>query len=379
MKLDTMKEKKKKQKSYDLRYPKEICRFDDDFLQDDLAYIQDIKILNTLKQKCEDAKILWEASDQASIYNLSEGYVKGNDPISYVFTRPKQFLVYLHLAISYAKLLASKGRLDRHRSLSVDKQTIGKLYCDSFGKAKFCLERELYTCDMNFSHPFAKIILIRTPDEAVQEIQSANYKREEALFIRASNSDRKIILDTIVEQIALHKNIVLHRFQISTEAIFASSAIVGSNHYKSDLSILYDRISSLSKNNLICAIHSIFPSALSRAGLEGFEGTIGHLALVFSKNALTQDKNFSLSLLNSRFLNNNIAFGAIAMDPTQKGYKNKAIGSVPSLHSCQALEQLADFMTIERRYIRPGFRIPCAPSFTPGLKKQHTLFVKQFK
>ncbi|MES2024168.1 MAG: hypothetical protein V4448_01295 [Pseudomonadota bacterium] len=367
------------QKGYDLRYPTDISRFDDNFSHEGLAPVRDVKILNKLKLKCEEAKILWEAADQSSIYNLEDVFDLRNDSASYVFTQHKQFLVYLHLAVSYAKLLTSNGRLNRHRSLLLEAKAIYSFYVDSFNKAKFCLESWQSSYDLNFSHPFAKLIFLGSPDTALQEVQSAIYKKEEALFIRVSNADQKIILDTLSENLARNKNVVIHRFQISTEVIFAPHTRIDSSQFKSDLNIVFDRINHLSNNNLICAINSIFPSALSQTGLQGFEGTIGHLALIFSKNAFTQNKNLFSSLQNSS-LNDGIVFGAVAMDPTQDGYRSKAVGNLSSSHPRQALEQLADYMTIERRYLRPGFRIPSVPSLAPFLKQQqHTLFVKQFK
>lgn len=367
------------QKGYEIRYPLDICRFDDDFAHEGLVSVRDNKILNRLKLKCEDAKILWEASDQVSLYNLEGSFNQSNDSAFHGLTQHKQFLVYLHLAVSYGKLLASDGRLNTHRSLLLDSKAIYGFYADSFNKAKFCLERWQFAYDLNFSHPFAKLIFFSSPDVALREIQSPIYKAEEALFIRTSNSDRKIILDTLAKTLTLNKNIVIHRFQISTEAIFAPHTRIESSQFKSDLNIVLDRINHFSKNNLICAINSIFPSALSQTGLQGFEGTIGHLVLIFSKNTFTQNKTLFSSPQNLSSLNDGIVFGAIPMDPTQNGYRSKAVGSMSSSHQRQALEKLADYMTIERRYLRPGFRISSVPSLAPCLKQQHTLFVKKFK
>jgi hypothetical protein len=131
---------------------------------------------------------------------------------------------------------------------------------------------------------------------------------------------------------------------------------------------------------LLYAIHSLFPSTLSQAGLQGFEGTIGHLVLIFSKDALKQNNNLFSSLQNSFALVEGTELGILAMDPTKHGYRSRAIGSMSSSNPrhFQELDKLADYMTIERRYIRPGFRVSSIADFAFCLKKQHTLFVKKF-
>ena len=372
-----MKKKKQNQKSYEHRYPIEICRFDDDFSPEDLAVVRDTKILKNLKQTCEEAKILWSATDQIGGHDLDAVFDQGNFIGPVVPTQHKQFLIYLHLAISYAKLLASKGRLNSHRALSLERAAIYSFYVDSFNKAKFCLERWRAEYDTQFSHPFAQLIFRHPPDAVIELIKFDPYKRDEALFKRTGNSDRKVIIDTLTEQLELNKNIVIHRLKLTTHA-FADQHSLQSSHFKSDLSIFLERINHLSKSNLICAVNSIFPSALCRAGLQGFEGTIGYLVLICTKNEFTQNKNFLQSLNNIASLLNGLTFAFFVMEPPRDGSTGKASRST-SLRSRQTLEQLADYMTIERRYIRPGFRIPVVPSLGPSLKKQHTLFVKQFK
>ena len=387
MKLDPMKDKQQEQKcisdssiqkGYDIRYPMDICRFDDDFSHEGLASVRDTKILRKLKQKCEGAKILWEATDQTSVNNLDSVLDQGGMPqYRNQIIHVKQFLVYLRLAVCYAKLLASNGRLNRHRSLLLDKNTINSFYIDSFNKVKYCLGP---TYDIDFCHPFAKLIFSCSPDVALEEIQSTKYIGDEGIFIRTNNADRKIILDAIAENLARNKNIVVHRLQISIETIFAPHGYIGSDHFKNELSVVLDRISSLSKNNLLCAMHSIFPSALSQAGLQGFEGTIGHLVLLFSKNALKQNKNLFSFLQNPySSLTEGTALGMVVMDPTKNGYRSKAVGSMSASSPRQTLEQMADYMTLERRYIKPGCRISSVASFAPCLEKQHTIFVKQFQ
>lgn len=368
----------KTQIAYAHRYPKEICRFDDDFAPENLAVVRDTKILKKLKQTCEEAKILWKATDQTGKHDLDGVFDQGNFVGPVVPTQHKQFLIYLHLAISYAKLLASDGRLNRHRALSLERAAIYSFYVDSFNKAKFCLERWRAEYDTKFSHPFAQLIFRYLPDAALEQIQSSTYKRDEASFRRTGNADRKVILDTLTEQLELNKNIVIHRLRLYTHA-FVDPHSRESSQFKSDLNIVFERINHLSKNNLICAVNSIFPSALCRAGLQGFEGTIGHLVLIFKKNEFTQNTNLLDSLNNYASLINGLTFGFFVVEKTQNSSKGKTGRSTPLLRARPALEQVAEYMTIERRYIRPGFRVLSAPNSVPSLKQQHTLFVKKFK
>ena len=356
--------KKVARTSLHVKYPKDFLWFDDDFQNDRFESIQDSELLKKLKAHTRRLKIFWEtyyrpiifvlkeSKKNKEIQNLAEADSTHDEFESYP---PEDVLITLISLIDFSKIIKNTRRLDKNRSMLHDKNLIYSYYDKYFTRLSDSLKFLGTYWNPIFLHPFYKLAISFDPEKIVHELDTEKYKKTEALFIRVSNSGRKRLRDGFEYILNTKKKLIIRRLDVY-ELNQLPDKPLDIGNYRAELNLIYNRVGKFSKDRLSLTADVIFPRNLIIDSFRIKRGIIGHVVLIFSSNDLSQEEadrcisealNHGLNNLEHLFINTNSIHPSFASNgPEILRYSDPT--------SKQLLHNIADYMTIERRFVNPS-------------------------
>lgn len=366
----------KKEKNTEIAYPWELCRFDKDLLRLDGGFISDEKILSLLQDKSLSAKIIWES--RFEYFLLLERDLRISILEKELSSRKNgriadwYFLPNLCMSIEFAKILSSSGRLSRHKHLSFDRRLIEKYYSESVEQLRLDISSSGIFWDVSCFHPYVQAALSKNDFDLLEFIRSSEYKKYEGNFVRASNSESKHLKDVFYNEISANREIFVIRYDVSIDSLVLPKG-VEFQEIRDGLDIVVERIKTHFSKNLRSAVDVIFPRSLAIKNKEKVEGLVGHLLLIFSGISKSEQSLVSDCAFQSLY---GTGIGLIPICLAGPSQKNSASGVLrfSDPKSLPALAKAAEFLTIERRFIRPR----AFPREHGRPARPHTLRVRTF-
>ncbi|MEG0139693.1 MAG: hypothetical protein RR707_02705 [Comamonas sp.] len=363
-------------KNNEISYPWDLCRFDENFLRFNGDFIFDEKILTSLRLKSIYAKMLWDSQfksivpfNRDLIYSSLEWElsVKKNKKIANRF-----FLPNLYMSIELAKILSSSGRINRYKHLSLDRQLIFEYFTESVEQLKLDILGSGVFWDISCFHPYTQAAINKSDIDLLEFIRSSEYKKAEGNFIRVSNDENKHLRDLFYNELSANREICIFRFEVSIDTLVMPKG-VDFREVKEGLDIVVGRLMAHFGKKLKSAIDVIFPRVLAIKDEERISELGGHFLLIFSGISKSEQSLISDFVLHSVY---GTKIGLSPMDLTVSNQKNSASGVLrfSDPQSLPALAKTADFLTIERRLIKPRAFL----GEDGRLLRPHTLRVRAF-
>ncbi len=172
-------------------------------------------------------------------------------------------LLHISMGIACTKLLRPKGRIASLRALAWQRDVL-RNELDRNVKAirDICsLGRLPYIFEL--SHPFAECVAgifhqydedpVESLDRLIEKCHDAEYKKQEAVFIRVSNDERKKIRDALRNCLEKNKKVYMLRYDIFT------SKELTFGDYREQLGGFIEKLDVISRGGLLLAVDVISP------------------------------------------------------------------------------------------------------------------------
>lgn len=199
-------------------------------------------------------------------------------------------------------------------------------------------------------HPFLDFLSFPNINKSITEEKA---KKLENNFVRASNQQRKKIIDSLKTKFLVSENIFVSRFDI----IFRGSRQLHQSQsysirdFQKEIILLIDFLKGYYGDYFQSTFHVIYPSKIISGSISSSSSFVGQIVLVANKKIHANKKNLI------EFSKNTHESGLLQLQPA----KPLAKGLIPSVDgfldftpkSVEGINWLAEFLTLERRYVRP--------------------------
>lgn len=382
--------KKTVKTSFHVKYPKEFLRFDAGFINESSRIIQNPKILEDLRGHFRNLKMLWESYTSLFYIHHEEVFksTSSNKSLNSEFPNkddyyfefglgmPEDVIILLMTSIAYLKILNNNPSLHTKRSSINDKDLIIHYLRESLDNLK--KSQRMNSSQWNYEgfHPFYRIFSCHEFDDIQNEISKSEFKKYEQYFIRDSNSRRKFFKDEFKKVLIKQKKIRLMRLDV-LDRNFTQAYYFNSDKYRADINHAIKRIQTISKNNLILTANVIFPRNFIRNSSLNHSHVIGHLVLFFNANAFNIDEKYG-DIVGSPYYGNTgseITFSNI--EAGGPSFKSIGAGLLKSSnpHDFIALDDIAEYMTLERRFINPSASFISSAGILDAKHVGHKIFI----
>lgn len=299
-----------------------------------LGQAYSVKTFEYLKEAYEDIQMLLEYS----MWSCDPGEI----------TPDAHLLMHASMGITCIKLLRPQGRIASFRALSKQKEILRDELCRNIEAIYGLCNSGFFPPLEEVAHPFVLSVkeLSSKPPEAwldriLDVCNGEKYKKEEAVFIRASNDERKRIRDAMQECIRVKKRMYLLRFDIVSRKI---------EDYRSHLDLAIERLNAISGKNMVLAVDVIYPRSIN---FPGQGGPRGHLVVLFKSSSPDDCGRFTRGSdeISGAYQEINVSLVG-HFDEFIKGRGHERVLSVSNPESIKLVDGISRFLTVERRLMR---------------------------
>lgn len=334
-----------------LQFPDRLRYFDDDYAIEKQVFLSDANFKKSLEPKIKLAKIYFEYKKNQE-YNFLEGndiFFKNN----FIFELNDIF-TQIDILIEVFKKFSRLVKENRKPKL-INDFVILKNYIDAvLIHIKKTLESSSFKKEyLDCFHPFFKFLAEEKWGEIPALLKSQEYKAEVNKFIRTSNQERKNIVDFLRRMYIENDQIFLCRFDVFfyLDFMFIEPNKCTIDDFKKQINFYLERLNSYYKGYFQYALEIIFPSSIISGNVLGSPSPIGQVILVANKKIYLNKKKLN------EFAAAEHKVEQLVLKPTTPFPKELAPpidGSLGlTVAAFEAIDLLAEFLTIERRYLCP--------------------------
>lgn len=328
-------------------YPAKYQFFDDTYAKQHGYWINNASARKKLNFEACKAKIIFEYKYHYNSIFLVEGDFIDLGVGYYEFY---DIFAQVNIASTIAKILIRLEKQGKAINYFNDINLLSKCLKDS----NFILRNsfEKYKNQKIFEncfHPYINLIFNINDKYLLQEIDSEEYKKSEANFIRSANNERAHINDFLSEKFIGNKNIFICRLDVLLQGAgsFKASERISLEEYRRNIWQFFEGLGLFDS-----ALEMVFPSAVLEGNLRPSNSPVGQILLVSTEKVAANLKKLK------EFAGQVKHRGLLDFVPTQPLAK----GLVPSVDGlCQftpataeGIGWLAEFLTLERRFVAPG-------------------------
>lgn len=343
-------QKKKKISLYNLNefkgQPARYRFFDNEYAIKNNKFIENKSIRKRLHEEANLAKIVFNYKKNYNQFKCLDGEFFNVDDHKMEFY---DIFSHLNITSSIAKVINRLKKQNKLVNYVGDFNVLSDYYLEA--NAKF---REVFRVFSNQNdyldclHPYIRRMLLTTDSNLLELIDGDDYKKAEANFIRTANSNFKKVVDSLKANFIGGGKIFICRFDV----IFRSDGGVrvadrcSISQYKKQVDSLFKTLEQFS-----LVLDVIFPTAMLTGEMIPSHSPVGQIVLVASERVSANLKGLKEFASQGRLCE------LLKFEPARpfpKGLAPSVDGVLefnPS--SFEAINRLAEFLTLERRFVAP--------------------------
>lgn len=327
--------------------PERYRFFDDNYARKKNQWIANGSIRKRLYQEALLAKIVFHYKKHHNFIYCLDG-----DFFNVEGAKLELYDIFAHVNITscVAKIIARLKRKNKLVSILGDVIVLNYYYSESnciFRKrfGDFTKRPDYLAC----LHPYIRHALITSDSELLGFMDDKDYKKSEADFVRTANSNRQKINDFLTSKFIVNKKIFICRFDVFFRGDRGASEFVRCSvqHYKKQVQSLFDSFWGFDH-----ALDVIFPTAILTGEMIRSYSPVGQIVLVSTDRVSANQKRlkeFASQAKRCELLD------FMPAEPLPKDLVPNVDGVLEFTPSTvEAIGWLADFLTIERRFVAPG-------------------------
>lgn len=347
-------------------YPEGLSTFY--FEETDLSKVFKLKhpaIWKKLHEASFKARLLWEATG-CGVYQPTNQTELDDTSLC---AQDKTFISYLYLAVSYAKILSTSKKLNTSRTRLIDQKNLKHELTLLLERVKNLYPLQHSEYDAIYFHPAMNLILNSISiDNFPKNKAASEFKKKENDFIRTANAERRAIFNVINDLLLNKENIFIYRLNIYST--LPNHDKENFHEYRKFLNNLIDDLNQNSNRYLLHTIEVLWPTAT--ISKKNAWNNYGMLTLIF-----TGTPKYHLGRIEEKYKNFRHGF----QTPLLRFSPAPHTGTIPAngvkfptsiAEGISALENLCDFLTLERRMVRPAYDLSKPSKRTPvGIQTLH--------
>ncbi len=334
-----------------------------------VSQIRDMKTYDKLIVLYRDVKLLWEYTAGWEI--KAHPGKTGPDLLT-------MSICNFWMCLACTKLLRKDSRLNSDPRLRRDKDVIDSAFSRSLAELRMAYANPDFNAVVDNFHPlFRKLMDLEFVSDRQKDLKSIGdfveqdgYKKLDNRFIRTSNAEKGLIAKGLNECLASNGKIYILRFDIH-----AKSKSLDFSTFRKELDLLISDMNGLSEKSLLKSLYVIYPRSFNFTVVNG---RVGHLVLVFGSPISDQiGGKFSVFPFldwNNSDLNLYLS-NSMSSDKFIKDRGNMRVLRRTNPSSFEILESIAEFMTIERRILKPAIQIG---SITGEIQRYNSLRFRNY-
>lgn len=326
--------------------PAKYCFFDDDYARKNDQWIINRSIRKRLG---EDAVLALMVFNYKKRYNPNNCIAEEFFPIAFPNFDFYDFLALANIASNTAKGIIKLKRQNKSTNIFGDLDVLHRRYSVSNSKLRVwfmnCFNQ---TNSPACLHPYIRHLLGSNDTDLLISMENKDYKKSENEFIRTANSNRKKINDFLIGKFILNKKIFICRFDV----VLRGDVITGewerfsTHQYRRQVDSFFE-ISGYFEY----ALDVIFPTAMLTGNMIASSSPVGQIVLV-STDRVSANHRALKEFAGRVRCRESLDF--IPARPFPKGLVPSADGVLEFTPSTvEAINWLAEFLTIERRFVAP--------------------------
>lgn len=328
-------------------YPERYRYFDDDYARENFIYIRNVSLKKKLQKKAVLGKIIF---DYKKNYN---SYLMFGGDFIYGAIYPLDFLdaiACMNIFLEVVKHIDKNSRSLVNQNDFIFLRNYFFKFSENF-KSFLIMNKSEYGCFSCF-HPFVKKILEDNSSDLIKFIRSDEYKSSEANFIRLADYEKNKIKNFFRRKFLENEKIFVCRFDVifkGSRSIYIEDCSV--SDLKKQLILFFDFVKSLYADFFESGLEVIFPSKIVLGRVATSHFPIGQIILVATKKISTNKKTLKA------FSSTTHTHGLLDFKPAVNFSKDLTpnidgvLSFTPSV--VDAIDLIADFLTLERRYVCP--------------------------
>lgn len=334
----------------DFPYPRKYRFFDDDYARKNKKWISNASIRNNLHKAAILGKIVFDhKSYHGKKYGRQEDLVK----IGAVNFEFYDFFAFANLQSRIAKHTNSLKNKNKVINFFEDFEILKSYQSYCISEIRLAIDRyKSSPCyNPNFLpclHPYIRYAAISSNSELRSLTCTDDYKKLEGCFIKTANDNRKKINEFLIEKFIKRKRMFICRLDVvlrNCELIFSQKRSI--HDYKKQVDLFLEKLVQFDY-----ALDVIFPSALLSGEMMASNFPVGQIVLVSTGRVSANKKDlkeFASQVSRSGFLD------FMPAKPFPKDLAPNVDGVLEFTPSTvEAINWLAEFLTIERRFVTPG-------------------------
>lgn len=334
----------------DFPYPRKYRFFDGDYARENQKLISNASIRNNLHKAANLGKIVFDhKKHHGRNYGRQENLVK----IGAVNFEFYDFFALANLLSSTAKYINSFKSVNKLINFFEDFEILKSYQNYHINELRSIIESYKKSPCHNPSilpclHPYIRYSIISSNSELRSITGTDNYKKSEDDFIRTANANRKKINEFLIEKFINKKKIFICRLDVvlrNCGLVFLQKHSI--SNYRKQIDSLLEKLVKFD-----CALDIIFPSALLSGEMMASNFPVGQIVLVSTERVSANKKDlkeFASQVSRSGFLD------FMPAKPFPKDLAPNVDGVLEFTPSTvEAIKWLAEFLTIERRFVAPG-------------------------
>lgn len=334
-----------------------------------LGQIRDIKTHDKLIVLYRGVKLLWEYTAGLQINAIP----RKPDPDLLTMS-----ICNFWMCLACTKLLRKDSRLNSDPRLLRDKGVIDSAFSRSLAELRMAYIDPAFKAAVDNFHPlFPKLMDLEFVSDRRKDLKSIgdfvgqdSYKKLDNGFIRTSNAEKGLIATALNECLTSIGKIYILRFDI-----YEKSKSLDFSKFRNELDQLISDMNGLSEKSLLKSVDVIYPRS---SNFTVVNGLVGHLVLVFGSPISDQvgDKFPAIPFLDWNNSDLNLyLINSMSSDMFIKDRGNMRVLRRSNPSSFEILESIAEFMTIERRILKPAIQMN---SITGEIQRYNSLRCKNY-
>lgn len=347
----------------DSPYPRRYRFFDDDYARKNNQWIDNFSIRNRLGKEAVLAKMVFDYKrHHHENYYLFGGFVnvgRLNFEFFDVFAR-------VNILITIAKTLIRLRSQNKAINFFGDFKVLNLYYSEYNDALREIIKGyaahtyfnpdfhsnqnpDLHPDFLACQHPYIRQAMVTNDSDLLASMESENYKKTEADFVRTANSNRKKINDFLIRKFIESKKLFICRLDVvlrdSGGYIFQKTCSV--QNYRKQVDSLFERLVQFDY-----ALDVIFPSAMLTGEMIPSNSPVGQIVLISTERVGANQK--ALKEFASRVSHREL-LDFMPARPFPKDLAPNVDGVLEFTQpTAEAIKWLAEFLTIERRFAAPG-------------------------
>ena len=208
---------------------------------------------------------------------------------------------------------------------------------------------DLYPEFLNCQHPYIKLAMVSNDNDLLMAMEAVDYKKAESNFVRTANSSRQKINKFLIKKFIESEKIFICRLDVvlrdSGGLVFQKKCSI--KNYKKQVDSFFERAVQFDY-----AFDVVFPSAIITGEMIPSNSPVGQIVLISTEKVGANQK--ALKEFASRVSRCEL-LDFIPARPFPKDLAPNVDGVLEFTPSTvEAINWLAEFLTIERRFTTPG-------------------------